>query len=171
MRNTRQDLFILTSNHRRRKGLLLIPGLPGNLEDDAWELIMVARNTALYTWSPPMLFVLCRVGRMLPPEHNAAVQRCVLWRLRWAAGHSLLPGPPRSWMLCRKVGSLQSLWWIHRQPLVSVHSLARLETVTSVWRKAHPKILHLTDYFLKSFWTKKSIWVCVFNGGEALGFD
>lgn len=55
MRNTLQHLFILTSNHQIRKGLLLIPELPGNLEDDAYKWIMVARNAALYIWSPPML--------------------------------------------------------------------------------------------------------------------
>lgn len=55
MPNTQQRLFILTSNRRIRKGLLLIPELPGSLEDDAYEWIIVARNSALCSWSPPTL--------------------------------------------------------------------------------------------------------------------
>lgn len=74
MQNTLQHLFIPTSNHQIRKGLLLIPELPGNPEDDAYEWIMVARNTALYTLESSNAFVLCRVRRMLPPEQNATAQ-------------------------------------------------------------------------------------------------
>lgn len=72
MPNIQQHLFILTSNHQIRKGLLLIPELPGNLGDDAYEWMMVARNTALYIWNPPMLLYSSRVRRILPPEHNTA---------------------------------------------------------------------------------------------------
>lgn len=143
MPNTQQRLFILTSNRRIRKGLLLIPELPGSLEDDAYEWIIVARSSALCSWSPPTLlyFVGCA--------------GCASGAGRGVRGAS--GSDERS----SEVGSLQSLCWPRRQPLVSVHSLARLETVTSGWSKAHPKILRLTDYFLKCFGTK-SIPICGF---------
>lgn len=166
MQNILQHLFILTSNHRIRKGLLLTPELPGNPEDDAYEWMMVARNTALYTWSPPMLLYFCRVGRTVPPEQGtASTALCHTWG---SAGSCLCSSQLKAVQKNRFPS--KPMMNTQRQPLVSVHSLARLETVTSVRSKAHPKILHLTDYFLKYFWTK-CIPIHVLMEGEALGFD